>query len=131
MLILHASAVDDRLYLWGERPPADATDPAAHWSPYDAGVDAILNAVAQIDGNRTAVAPSTLTIWLPTVDNTPMASSPLIAEPPDDDAEIILAPWTITALPLGPTLTFGLLTAYVEGSSLAPGVFPGKTIAYW
>ena len=129
MLILHAGAIDHNLYLWGERP----IDQAAPLStmPYDAGVDALTNALCEILGAKQKVEGEPLTIWLPSTSGMPLASSALIAEPPLDGAEIVLAAWTITAIRVSRRQAIDLLTGVLDGSPLAPGVFAGKSLIYW
>src|SRR5262245_37771626 len=111
MIILHAAVLDGDLYLWGETPRGDAApgrrrgrqprQPQATPSPYDAGARVLAETL-------TAVLPGLpvrpgegqdCTLWLPTVAGRPAPSSPLIADPPGDDAPATLAPWKVTALP--------------------------------
>ena len=73
----------------------------------------------------------TMTAWMPTMDNQPVASSPLIAEPPKSRAKPILTPWTTTALPLSPEQAVELLCACVGKQTLAPGVVVGGDLAFW
>ena len=69
-------------------------------------------------------------IWLPTVKGQPVASSPLIAEPPlETDAE--LAPWEVSALPMRAGPAIALLTACLDRTNLAPGLVVGTTLSYW
>ena len=129
MLILHATAVDGRLFLWGERPVDNA--PSSSTSPFDPGPEPLTEALADIVGKTTRAASEVRTIWLPTTGGVQIPSSPLIAEPPDESAVVELASWSVTTIPLGATQTIDLLSAGVDGSPLAPGIFPGKSLSYW
>jgi SNF2 family DNA or RNA helicase len=71
------------------------------------------------------------TIWLPTVGGQPVASSPLVAEPPQCAESPALAPWRATVLPLSFGQAIDLLCACRRKDTLAPGVIVGKTLAYW
>ncbi len=97
MLILHAAVEGRDCLLWAETSPASTEPrlaipkhrkpktagppPAATLLPYGADVTSIVMALEAIDGvteaGRCEVLPAT--IWLPTVDGQPLASSPLIA----------------------------------------------------
>ncbi len=142
MLILHAGAIDDQLFLWGEALPEDAAPvpsrsrrpkaSLANRLPYDAGPVRLGNA---LDDAGSPLGPGnqapfeTVSAWLPTVAGAPVASSPLIAAPPVGAPA--LAAWQVTALPLSPEQSVQLLCAAVGKETLAPGVVVGKTLAYW
>jgi SNF2 family DNA or RNA helicase len=147
MLILHAAIENNQLLLWGETP-ADAAAPGgkrrgrkaatagsagASQSPFDAGADRLTEALQEVlpafAAGKGAVAPTVA--WLPTVDGRPVASSPLIADPPEAAARPVLAPWKVTALRLGIDTAVDLLCACVGKDTLTPGVVVGKTLAYW
>ena len=144
MIVLHAGAVDDRLLLWGEKPAEtesgiagrrgrEANVRQADRLPYDAGRDTLLAVLAEVG---VSFKPSkkqlgTWTIWLPTAGKTPIASSPLIAEPPGSRANKTLAPWTVTALCLTGEETIELLSLCVGKKVLAPGVIVGDDLAFW
>jgi SNF2 family DNA or RNA helicase len=80
-----------------------------------------------MDGGDTEVS----TIWLPTLDNKPLASSPLIAESPSASARSGLAAWSITVIPLRIVETMDLLCACVGRETLANGVIIGSDLAFW
>src|SRR5207244_1080673 len=143
MIVLHAGLADGRLLLWGETPLAGEPAvparkrgrqpkvPAAQPLPYDAGEARLregLEAAGLTDGKGAA---EPVTAWLPTLDGTPVASSPLVAEPPEASGTAVLAPWTVTALALSPGQAVDLLCACVDHDTLAPGVIVGKTLAFW
>ncbi len=137
MLILHASALDGRLLLWGETPAPAGTKrrrgkaATAVPSPFDPTAEGLLDALARAlpDGTgKRDVAPHTA--WLPTAAGKPVASTRLIADPPEA-AKVELAPWTVTAVPLAPGAAVDLLCAAAGRDSLAPGVVVGRTLDFW
>jgi len=73
----------------------------------------------------------TVVAWLPTAGSQPIASSPLIAEPPGSRAKVALAPWTVTALRLSTEQGVEMLCACVGRQTLAPGVIVGGDLAFW
>jgi SNF2 family DNA or RNA helicase len=145
MLVLHAAVEDSQLLLWGETPADAAAPPAkrrgrkgkipagAETTPFDAGADCLAATFREIIPSGTAgkVAGESAIAWLPTVTGRPVASSPLIAEPPAADVQPTLAPWRVTVLPLDAARAVDLLCACVGRDTLAPGVVVGKTLAFW
>ncbi len=144
MIVLHASHTDDQLLLWGETPAPSSPDSstwrrqkrrgnAAAFFPY--GADAIALSAALVHTASGVVAHAdgqeTRFVWLPTVAGQPLASSPLIAEPPESDAHATLAPWRVTPLWLAPPEAVSLLCSCVNSETLAPGVIIGKDLAFW
>src|SRR6476659_10019144 len=127
MIVLHAALRDDALQVWGERPRRDDPAPGAR-SPYDAGAEALTSAL-RAAGLATPPAAAFVTAWLPTVKGTPVASSPLIAEPVAAGAPV-LRPWTLTASTFGPAEAVSFLAACIGRESLAAGVFVGKDLAF-
>jgi len=71
------------------------------------------------------------TAWLPTRESVPIASSPLVAEPPESQGEAGLAPWRVEAMALTPGQAVDLLCRCVERATLAPGVLVGRDLAFW
>src|SRR5262249_6112744 len=61
----------------------------------------------------------------------PVASSPLVAQPPPCAESPKLAPWRATVLPVSFGQAIDLLCACRGRDTLAPGVIVGKTLAYW
>src|SRR4051812_44885623 len=105
MIVLHAAFVADQLVLWGEVPrdpsalaprhragvkgKTKATKRSGH-APllFDAGaaglLEALRDAVPDLAADAEEVEP--WVAWLPTVGGQPVASSPLVAEPPANGA---------------------------------------------
>src|SRR5262249_18476196 len=73
----------------------------------------------------------TVRVWLPTVDGQPLASSALVADPPESKSIPLLAAWTITALPLATVEAIDLLSLCVDKQMLSPGVIIGWDLAFW
>ena len=91
MIILHVGVLDGDLLLWGETP-ADSTRKARRntptkrpaSSPFDAGAPGLIAALGEVVDGLTINAKDLkkVVVWLPTSEGRPVASSPLIAEPP-------------------------------------------------
>ncbi|MEW6374854.1 MAG: hypothetical protein AB1502_03570 [Thermodesulfobacteriota bacterium] len=125
MIILHASFLEGEFLLWGERPkePVNSevrrpryksnlgADPAnPNPLPYDAGVEKLSTVLKEINFDfkvsKKSIRP--MVAWLPTMDNRPVPSSPLIAEPPESIGSVTLVPWRVTGLqfPMEMTVEF-------------------------
>ena len=123
MIVLHASNHDSLLWLWGEVPAEERgrvrkseKGQLGAWLPYDAGREKLLTAL-QEGGLASATDKRSTTphvLWLPTVGSQPFASSSLIADPPQAEHEIVLAPRTVTTIPLSVPQVVGLLCACVD-----------------
>ncbi|MGO8670013.1 MAG: DEAD/DEAH box helicase [Capsulimonadaceae bacterium] len=140
MLILHASALNRRLIIWGECP-ASATPPEGrrtgarakdNRSPYDPGGAAIASAIsaAGVTVRTARKAGDAYVAWLPTMAGVPVTSSPLIAEPPVLE-DVTLVPWGISAIPLDHGQAIDLLGRVAAGDSPAAGIFWGKSVLWW
>ena len=131
MIVVQAGLVDGRLLLWGEaagdstaaspkrgrKPHKARSQPLPFAAPADALADALDPARPSLA--RSLGKPVDVWAWLPTVGDRPVASCPLVAEPPPVDAEAVLTPWGVTALPLTPifqTTPFVLTTAMFSRS---------------
>ncbi|HEX5084721.1 MAG TPA: DEAD/DEAH box helicase [Blastocatellia bacterium] len=147
MIIFHAAFHDGQLWLWGETPAqaeiaggksggrssAKAKSRREKSSPYDAGGQALLAALAEVTyGLRMgedAISPATA--WLPSIGDQPIASSPLIADAPSADVSPTLAPWRVTAIPLRSAEAVDLLCGYVGREVLGTGIIAGRDLAFW
>ena len=144
MIVVHAGLSGGRFLLWGEtpvsapgRPPSrrgrKPNAPRPQSLPGHAGGDA-LNAVLQETPGRSTRQPAEIVhafLWLPTAAGRPVASSPLIAEPPHAATAVALTPWVVAVLPLSPAEAIDLLGACLDRQTLAPGVVVGPTLAFW
>ena len=147
MIIFHAAFHDGQLWLWGERPAqaeiaggksggrssAKAKSRQEKSSPYDAGGQALLAALAEVTyGLRMgedAISPATA--WLPSIGDQPIASSPLIADSPSADVSPTLAPWRVTAIPLTSAEAVDLLCGCVGREVLGTGIIAGRDLTFW
>ena len=144
MIVLHSGVYDGRVFLWGEtsaqseavlptrrrgRRPEVSHPPSLPYDPEAKGLSvALREAGFSFAADKKRI--ETVIAWMPTMDNQPVASSPLIAEPPKSRAKPILTPWTVTTLPLSPEQAVEVLCACVGKQSLAPGVVVGGDLAF-
>ena len=136
MILLHAAFLADGLFLWGEmrpeasaptrRPGRKARRPRPERLPYDAGEKGLAAALAAAGLLARGPSGEARIAWVPTAGDTPMASNPLVAGPPDREASCVLAPWTVTGRVLSLREAIDLLCACVGRDLLAPGVVVGK-----
>ncbi|MGH7230625.1 MAG: DEAD/DEAH box helicase, partial [Nitrospiraceae bacterium] len=148
MLILHAGMCEDEFLLWGECPAEGEVSPVPRRGrksknlqpaplPFGAGSQALSDALesARLDGlapaSRHRQPPQPVCIWLPTHAGLPVASSALIAIPPETQSPVTVTPWTITAWPLISDVAGDFLCACVGKQTLAPGVIVGRDLAFW
>jgi SNF2 family DNA or RNA helicase len=144
MLVLHLGVENSGFLLWGERPVETAIVPRKRAGrksstprtvplPYDAGADNLLTTLAQISPGIAGdqIPLESAIVWLPAVDGQPVASSSLIAEPPETISSASLARWQVTTLRIPIGLAIDLLCACVNKQTLAPGIVIGKDLAFW
>ncbi len=143
MIVIHAGIGETGLYLWGEKPSEKQTTPrrrpgrkpetpAAGRLPYDAGLE-VLGGVLSEAGiilEQTEFEPLDMFVWLPTVGNMPISSSPLIADPPDAGEEADISPWVVTVVPLDFSESIKFLCCCVGKTVLAPGMIVGSDLAF-
>jgi len=144
MIVLHAAAFADDLWLWAEvsgkgvspanarrgRPPKS---PRPIDLPYGAGWDELAAALRAAPlGNKPRKAQSRpMLIWVPARGAVPVPSGPLVAEVPASRARPKLSSWTVTTLPLEPAAAVDLLCGVADRQTLAPGVLVGRDLAFW
>ncbi len=155
MLILQAGFENEQLLVWGESPCLSRSSavPAtnrgngrktkalannATLSPWDAGTERLLAAVEQelpglspSDVGRVKVAPGPRLAWLPTWQDWPVPSTPLLAQPPPPAATVKLAAWTVHVQPLSCEQAVQFLCGCINRDTLQPGVIVGKSLAFW
>jgi len=148
MIVLHAGFLDGRLLLWGEAPLEPETSgirsrkckltsrrsPATLAPlPHDAGKERLLTALQEAGFHRKSDKKSIgpMAVWLPTVNNTPIPSSPLIAQPPDNVSSSTLKFWKVTALRLSLEGAVEFLCNCMDKQTLGLGVVVGKDLAFW
>ena len=143
MIVLHAAIYEARLYVWGESPPEGQIVPRRRAAkkpktaspealPYDAGAKSLRGALAEagMPLKTGKSEPPKMFLWLPTVNNRPVASSALIAEPPATQDRATLVPWMVTVLPLPPAESLDLLCLGAGRTLLAPGVVVGDDLRF-
>ena len=141
MLVLHAAARRDGLWVWGEAPPdADASrhrpnrlPPGRQRYPFDAGPQRLIPVLAEIlerPIGRDLVFDSAL-LWAPTRGRSPLPSSLLVAEPAPSRARTRIAPWVVSAWAPEPPLLVDLLCACMGPQTLGPGLLVGADLAWW
>ena len=93
MLVLHLGSLDGQLVLWAEGTPS--APPAADALPFAADRKALAKALsaAALPTKLSAKSATRVAVWLPTRGTQPMASTPLIAEPPAGRAKVAVRPW--------------------------------------
>jgi len=137
--ILHTSLSGGRVFLWGEGPGKDGAPlskrrvrkPAQPY-PYDAGADRIEDALERssipviIRKERFCK----MAVWLPSRKGVPIASSPLIAEPPAGKGKIETLPWIVTACPLETVDWVDLLCHSMNRPTLAGGVIVSPVLRF-
>jgi len=148
MIILHAAFLEDELLLWGETSEKSETSAAKRprkksnfrKAPangealcYDAGAEKLLSVLNEIgfDFKGTKKSIRSMIVWLPTVDNQPVPSSPLIGEPPESVRRASLSPWKVSVLRLPPERTAEFLCRCIDKQILIPGVVVGKDSSFW
>ena len=144
MIILHAGESNGALVLWGEASRDDGVRPAsrrrrrtkgpyASPHPFAASARDLAEALKQTALGPRPAAKRTrrVTAWLPTKGDSPIPSSPLIAEPPRSRAKTKIAAWTVAAYRLPAEEAVELLFASMGSRTLAAGVIVGSDLAYW
>jgi SNF2 family DNA or RNA helicase len=148
MIVLHAGVLDHNFYIWGEtsleteclprrnrRGQGNLKNPGR--SPelylYNAGTTELWSALREtgLSFKVSKRCAESLILQLPTVNNQPIPSSPLIADPPDPKGEAILLPWKVSALRLSREQAVEFICACMGKQVLAPGVVIGKDLAFW
>jgi len=144
MIVLHAGALEKRLFLWGETANGTGACPsrspgrkrkAAEPKPlsFGAGVALLSSAVdeAGLALEITKKQTRKIAVWLPTKAGLPVPSGPLIGNPPRSRAKVKLRPWAVEALPLRTEEAVGFLCACSGKRTLASGVIVGPDAAFW
>jgi len=155
MIILHATFLEREFFLWGEIPEepknsafrkvkkrrsgsrskGNLRSGPSHPKllQYDAGIDKLSSVFKEIGFDFKVIKNSTRTIvvWLPTVDDQPVPSSPLIGEPPESAKKANLFPWKMTSLQLPLEKAVEFLCRCMGKQVLGPGMIVGKDLSFW
>ena len=97
-------------------------------NPFDIGAEALDEIAGLMD---LAADVDRATLWLPSTAEGPVASSPVIEEPPEQPGDVALRAWETTALGLEADDIVKLLTNCPPDRTFAPGLFAAADLAYW
>ena len=111
----------------GRKPKKQAVKPY----PYNPDFENLSSALELLLGSTGQKETEKINVWIPTIDGSPVPSSPLIAEIPTSEAEVTLAPWTVHAYPLGVEEAIVLLCTCMGKRVLAPGIISGNDLIWW
>ncbi|MEP7217733.1 MAG: DEAD/DEAH box helicase [Bacteroidota bacterium] len=142
MILLHIGLADGLLYLWSESstpiPPPSRADADRRSLPdrypYDGGAAGLRAACAAMRLPQSVAErkPAEISIHLPSFAGTPVASSPLIADPPLSRAKQSMRPFTITTLGLLPDEVVALMESTMDtGAPPIAGIIAGSTLKFW
>ena len=140
MIILHGSASDGRLVLWGEaslesngKPVRRAARKRAQRSRFALETDRLAEAAAGelADFKASKDQREIWTAWLPSNERGAIPSSPLLLEEPEEQGEVKLSAWETPAIVLTNEQAVSVLVAALGRTTWGPGVVVGKTLSYW
>jgi superfamily II DNA or RNA helicase len=147
-LLLHGTLRAGTFILWGEAASTQSTTVSAGsrhkrtsadlavadgslTSPFDPGAEALVTATRSSGiataNNRTQPA----VLSLPSYNGRPVASSPLIAEPPATGDKCSLGLWRVTTVELPWRLAIEFLSACAGKRALADGVIVADDLMFW
>src|SRR4051812_29715210 len=138
-IFFHGAFHGGRLWLWGETARSSAVplppprgrkpkQPGALSNPFDIGAEALDEIAGLMD---LAADVDRATLWLPSTAEGPLASSPVIEEPPEQLGDVAVRAWETTALGLEADDIVKLLTNCPPDRTFAPGLFAAPDLAYW
>ncbi len=123
--VLHGTwlSASQRLFLWGETvesPRRKGRQPKIPRHPYQIATETLYQHLAQLAVTRSAAAEHTLTLWLPSVNNTPLPSPELLelGAPAPQPGVSVLHPWQTTGLLLAVDAALDLLLALSERQAI-------------
>ncbi len=128
----------------GETPPEPADIPSTQRGrkpkvnrparlAYDAGREKLVETLTEAGYGYILrkKALRQIVAWLPTLDGSPLASSPLVAKHPLSPSPAKVAPWAVTAVCLNTGHALNLLCTCLSKRVLKLGVIVGEDLAYW
>ena len=141
MIILHVSACDGRLALWGEKPEGSAVGQRgrrkargglapSRFALHEGGIEWAA-ARAGLEPGFTAAQYDRYIAWLPTNKDGALPSSGLLCDGAVDFTDPTIVPWETPVVALTSDQAQALLLAGMAGLTLAQGVVVGKTLGYW
>lgn len=144
MLVLQAAFDKGQLVVWGETQHVATgngrngrrrakNSPDIAFSPWNADADSIQAALRGGDfteANGKASADVRIA-WLPTHEDRPVPSTPLLGEQPPAGTSLTMSPWSVhvQAMPMEKAVAF--LCACMNRETLQPGIIVGKSLGYW
>ena len=141
VLLLHGAVADGSLLIWGETGRSAAAKPVQRQrarstgeppaSPFDAGGEALVAGAKEGGLSVAAVPVRQVTLFLPTLDRLPLASSPLIETPAVRMGEASLGAWRVSALDFPLALAIEPLCACQGKRLLSPGIIIADDLAFW
>lgn len=141
MIILHAGRVKNKFFVWGESPAVNEIrevrrgrkpkKPTIRPYPYDSSAENLSYALELVLGSIDRKETEKINLWLPTINEIPVPSSPMIAETPGSEAGFTLTPWTVFAFHLKTEDTIALLCNCMGKKVLAPGIITGNDLLWW
>ncbi len=143
MIILHLSFLERRFFLWGEVAPLKEpatkkkssrkkkSDPPPP-SPYDPSSEHLSDAIWEADLSFEVKETTQVVAWLPSTKKAPAPSTPLLTEEGLSVKEnLVLSPWSVSAVPLSIDQAINFLADCVGKTMLAPGILVGEDVQYW
>lgn len=142
MVIYHAAFTGGRLAVWGEAPVCESslkermscengTGEAAY--PYDAGAERVREFVkmCRAQGQRKRLRHCKAYLWAPSVKGFPVASSPLVFEPPKAGVSLSIEPFEIAVIHLEYGDALDILCRCANTRTLGKGVVIGEDLLFW
>ena len=141
MLVIHTGEFGGSLFVWCEESPIgnsgsstriqDTGGSLAH--PFGVDGDRLAEVLRRhpLCFNPSDERSCRMNAWLPTRGPTPAPSTALIANTPETEGALRIAPWSVAAHRVPPQEAVRLLTTAYGKRTLAPGVIVGTDTAYW
>ncbi len=141
-LFLHGAFTEKHFLVWGEVPPKQAAPvrkprgrrpkvPPPPPSPFDPGPEVLAAVLSAGWPEIESPSADKAVVWLPSKGARPVASRPLIEDPPEATGGITIAPWTVSTLVVPIVDAVHLLSRCAGRSRLAPGIFVADDLAFW
>ncbi|MFN0102375.1 MAG: DEAD/DEAH box helicase [Bryobacteraceae bacterium] len=143
MLILHAGVHDGYFSIWLEASADHRQDNGAAKQgksprggpqdyPYGAPPVLLREMLTSLPycGELAKLKMQRAVLWAPSAPGSPLASSALIAEHPEYEA-LVMAPWSIASMQLGPKETIDFLAATFGQRVIRPGLMVGPDVTFW
>jgi SNF2 family DNA or RNA helicase len=143
MLILHAGVHDGYFSIWMEASADHRQDNGASKQakpqrggppdyPYGAPPVLLREVLSSLPycGELAKQKMQRACLWAPSAPEGPLASSALIADPPEYET-LTVSPWSIASMQLGPKETVDFLAATFGQRMIRPGLMVGPDVTFW